>query len=238
MYIFVEVRETKDYYRNGPSSGKVKVRLEQASGKRCLIVPYRQFGMNIVEKLQPHAVVISGFGGHFQSRNIEWFLGIDEVLHKSDIPILCICGSHQLLAFSFNKNLKKLKALRDEPIRRLNSQEDVPRRPRQDPRYDLSGFFVAEGFYPIVRVKQDPIFRGLPRTMIMRCSHYCEVKNLPQDFIILAKSKHCRIEAMRHHNRPLYGTQFHPEAYEEPFLHGQRLLKNFAQVVKEFWSQK
>ena len=75
-------------------------------------------------------------------------------------------------------------------------------------------------------------------TVTMRCSHYCEVKKLPKGFELLASSDHCRIEAMRHKHKPLYGTQFHPEAYDEPFLHGKRLLENFAAIVDEFWQSR
>ena len=71
--------------------------------------------------------------------------------------------------------------------------------------------------------------------MIMRCSHYCEVKRIPKGFELLASSDHCRIEAMRDRKRPLWATQFHPEAYDAPFFHGRKLLGNFAAIVEEFW---
>ena len=69
----------------------------------------------------------------------------------------------------------------------------------------------------------------------MRCWHYCEVKTLPPDFQLLASSGHSRIAAMRHADKPLYGTQFHPEAYAAPFFHGRTLLQNFARIVDHFW---
>ena len=62
-----------------------------------MIVPYQEFDMALVQDLKLRAIVMSGFGGHFQSRKVEWFLGIDDVLHKADLPILCFCGSHQVL---------------------------------------------------------------------------------------------------------------------------------------------
>ena len=237
MYILVSVQEAKSYYKTGPS-GLVKARLEEAAGERCLIVPYQEFNMSVVNDLQPRAIVMSGFGGHFQSRQVEWFRGMDEVLHDADLPMLCFCGSHQVLAFSFNKNLRKARKLRDEPIRKIAPLEDLPRRAQGDSKCDLSCYFVAEGFFPITKVKSDPIFRDLPDVMTMRCSHYCEVKKLPADFELLASSQHCKIEAMRHCERPLYGMQFHPEAYEAPFFDGRRLLENFAEIVSEFWKKR
>lgn len=237
MYIFVTFTEKESYYKSGPS-GQTKARLEEASGERCLIVPYQEISMKVVRELSPRAIAMSGFGRHFQDRKIEWFFGANEVLHHANLPIICFCGSHQLMGFCFNHDITKLKVLRDQPMRKLRPNEHWPRRPCTDPNYDLSGYFVADGFLPVWRVKDDPIFAGLPRTMIMRCSHYCEVKKLPKDFVLLASGPHCKIEAMRHKTRPLYGTQFHPEAYEIPFLHGKILLRNFAQIVQDFWSKR
>ncbi len=238
MYLYVAVQETESYYQDGPHGGQVKARLEEASGERCLIVPYREFGLRVVRELEPRAVVMSGFGGHFQSRQASWFRGMDEVLHRADLPMLCICGSHQLAGFAFSRDLRKVRRLHDEPMRKLGPAEDRPRRAAGDPRYDLSDYFVAEGFFPIVRTRADPLFRGLPKTLLMKCSHYCEVKKLPPGFEIIASSRHCRIEAMRHRDRPLYGTQFHPEAYAPPFLHGRVLLANFARIVRDFWRRR
>ena len=237
MYIYVVVQEQESYYADGPA-GRVKARLEQASGERCLIVPYQEFDMAVVNELRPRAIAMSGFGGHFQQRKVEWFLGMNEVLHQADLPILCFCGSHQVLGFCFNQDLTQTALLEDEPMRRISPEEDLPRRARQSPDVDLSAFFIADGFYPISRVKDDPLFRGLPEVMTMRCAHYCEVKRLPPGFELLARSKHCAIEAMRHERRPLYGTQFHPEAYEAPFFDGRTLLQNFAQIVSDFWSAR
>ena len=237
MYIYVTFTETQDYYQSGPT-GHVKARLEEASGERCLVVPYREMSLKVARELAPRAIAMSGFGGHFQSRKVRWFYGVDEVLRCADVPMICFCGSHQLMGFSFHHNIRRLRVLRDQPMRRLRPNEHWPRVPCRNPGYDLSKYFVAEGVFPIRRLRDDPLFRGLPKVMLMRCAHYCEVKRLPKDFIVLAESDHCRIEAMRHRTRPLYGTQFHPEAYAEPFLHGRKVLSNFARIVDDFWKAR
>jgi len=235
MYIYVRVMDEDIYRRDGPDplTSRIKARLEQASGEPCLVVFYRDLSMALVQELRPRAIVMSGFGRSFQEFQVSWFQGQDEVLHQADLPILCFCGSHQLLGFAFNQNLSQVERLEDQPIRKLEAEEDLPRRAG-----DLSEFYLAEGFFPIWQVKPDPLFEGLPPMMIMRCSHYCEVKTLPPGFELLARSKHCRIEAMRHATRPLYGTQFHPELYEAPFYDGRTLLRNFARVVADFWRAK
>jgi len=235
VYIFVVVQEKDDYLKQ-PAGGQYKARLEEASGERCLVVPYQEFSMKMVRELSPRAIAMSGFGSHFQARKVKWFLGMDEVLHQADLPMICFCGSHQLLGMSFNRNLKRVKLLRDQPMRKLGPGDDVVRHARLSSYVkDYESYFLASGYFLIRQVRADPLFAGLPKTMTMRCAHYCEVKKLPRDFVLLASSSHCRIEAMRHKTRPLYGTQFHPEAWEEPFSQGKKLLANFAKIVERFW---
>ena len=232
MYLYVCVQGRESYYQHGPE-GQVKVRLEEASGERCLVVPYQEFDLSVVQELRPRAIAMSGFGGHWQDREVEWFWGMDEVLHQADLPIICFCGSHQLLGFSFTRDLHQTQLLCDEPMGKLSPENERPRRAGE-----LADYFVAEGFYPVRRATDDPLFESLPETMLMRCWHYCEVKELPPGFELLASSGHCRIEAMRHRSRPLYGTQFHPEAYDAPFFDGRTLLHNFARIVDGFWSTR
>ena len=234
MYIFVSFQDTDDYYKEGPSRGQVKARLEQASGQRCLLVPYQEFNMSVVEEFKPSAIAMSGFA---EPGKAEGFIGVAEVLKTSEIPIICFCGSHQLIDGCLTYNFGKSSQWKPEPMRKIGISEDYPRVPKTPP-YDHSAYFVAAGFFPINRVKDDPIFKGLPHTMLMKCAHYCEIKKLPADFELLASSGHCKIEMIKHKSRILYGTQFHPEAYAEPFLHGKKLLENFAEVVKKYWKQK
>jgi GMP synthase (glutamine-hydrolysing) len=113
--------------------------------------------------------------------------------------------------------------------------------PRQAMGADPGGLqkarhFMASGFYEIQQLRADPLWDGLPERMILKCSHYCEVKTLPPGFDCLAQSGHCGIEAMKHREKCLYGVQFHPEQFEEPFLHGKHVLENFGKIVKQFWS--
>lgn len=237
MYIFVLVQELDAYSKDGPSQVRTKSRLEDASGEPCLVVPYQRMSARLVEELKPRAIVVSGFG-NFEDRKVEWFYGVDEVFHQVDLPMLCFCGGHQLLAHCLNQDIRKVKQLRDQPLRRLSTSVELPRHPSPHPRLDMDNFLLCWGFYPVTRLKTDPLFRALPKKMIMRESHRCEVKKLPKGYELIATSDTCRVEAMRHKTRPIYGTQFHPETYEEPFLHGRTLLENFARIVDRFWADR
>jgi GMP synthase-like glutamine amidotransferase len=238
MYIYVVVVEKEKYYREG-FNVVTQVRLEEAAGERCLVVPYQEFNLRLVEELRPSAIVMSGFGGHFQDRPVEWFWGMGDVMQHAGVPMLCICGSHQLLAFTYNQDLHAITRLQDEPIRKLDPEEDFPRQALlYTPIEDIANYYVASGFFPIRQVKADPLFDGLPPVMTLRCAHYCEVKQLPPGFELLASSRHSPIEVMRHSRRPLYAVQFHPEKYETPWLDGRRLLENFAAIARRFWADR
>lgn len=39
------------------------------------------------------------------------------------------------------------------------------------------------------------------------------------------------MEAIRHKEKPLYGTQFHPERYDQDHRDGETLLLNFLRVA-------
>ena len=50
---------------------------------------------------------------------------------------------------------------------------------------------------------------------------------LPPEFRLLASNDCCRLQAMGHLRRPLYGVQFHPELYTDYYPDGRQILRNF-----------
>ncbi|MGC9060824.1 MAG: GMP synthase subunit A [Thermoplasmata archaeon] len=78
--------------------------------------------------------------------------------------------------------------------------------------------------------KPSDIFDNLPDKFIAWESHNDEVKNMPECFEILAHSENCRVEAMQHKARPIYGVQFHPEV--EHTQYGDQIFKNFIGLCK------
>jgi len=75
---------------------------------------------------------------------------------------------------------------------------------------------------------EDEILKGLAPSFKAWVSHKDEVSKLPKDFIKLAHSATCEIEAMAHKSLPLYGVQFHPEVEHTP--KGPEIFKNFLRV--------
>jgi GMP synthase (glutamine-hydrolysing) len=92
--------------------------------------------------------------------------------------------------------------------------------PSEVPEYGLSRMKVLE---------EDDLFKGLPKEFLVWESHNDEVKDVP-GFAVLAMSENCRIQAIKHHEKPLYGVQFHPEVNNTE--HGREILGNFVNVVK------
>lgn len=77
--------------------------------------------------------------------------------------------------------------------------------------------------------EEDLLFRGLPGEFQAWVSHFDEVKALPEGFVSLAHSSTCAVEAMRHKEKRIFGTQFHPEVWHTE--NGERILENFLSCV-------
>ena len=77
---------------------------------------------------------------------------------------------------------------------------------------------------------QDVLFVGVPKKIRAWVSHFDEAKELPKDFIGLAHSQTCPIEAMRHSEMPVFSVQFHPEVWHTE--HGEDILRNFLEISK------
>jgi GMP synthase (glutamine-hydrolysing) len=92
--------------------------------------------------------------------------------------------------------------------------------PSEIPEYGLSRLKVVE---------EDDLFKGLPREFLVWESHNDEVKQAP-GFAVLAVSENCKIQAVKHLEKPFYGVQFHPEVNNTE--HGEEILRNFVDVVK------
>jgi GMP synthase-like glutamine amidotransferase len=48
---------------------------------------------------------------------------------------------------------------------------------------------------------------------------------------LLASGDECGIQAMKHGRRIIYGTQFHPENYDDRHLDGKIILQNFFRIA-------
>ena len=75
-------------------------------------------------------------------------------------------------------------------------------------------------------LRENKLFDSIKNLSLFQEAH-SEFITLPEDFILLAKSESCQNEAMKHKDRIIYSTQFHPE---ESNKEGQRLINNFLKM--------
>lgn len=90
---------------------------------------------------------------------------------------------------------------------------------------------MLEGYYMVRRLEQDEIFEGLPEKFLVFESHEEYIEAEPYDFIKLADSPNCLVEAIKHRILPKYGVQFHPERFDDKHPAGIVVLENFFKLA-------
>lgn len=90
----------------------------------------------------------------------------------------------------------------------------------------------ANGFSVVEIVEAEGLLEGLPPRIAVYEHHGDEIAELPDDFRVLARSPACAVEAIEHRERRWWGTQFHPEAFDDDHPAGERILRNFFQLAR------
>ncbi|QIA09376.1 type 1 glutamine amidotransferase [Draconibacterium halophilum] len=76
------------------------------------------------------------------------------------------------------------------------------------------------GDFEVEIVKAHPLFKGISNKFIVKQMHNDSI-TLPADFELLITSTTCKNQLMKHKNKPLFTSQFHPEFYNH------QLIRNF-----------
>ena len=156
----------------------------------------------------PDAIVLSGTLRDFDYYNPSVLETFGEFIRTTRIPVLAICGGHQLVGLSFGACVMTLD--------RLEQHEQRENRP-------------IEYQYRFIRIidQSDPIFRGManPKTGIWQDyttqakvlrvwqNHGLQLDRVPEGFKLLATSYLCRNQMMvkRADGQLIYTVQFHLE---------------------------
>jgi GMP synthase (glutamine-hydrolysing) len=80
-------------------------------------------------------------------------------------------------------------------------------------------------------VERDGLFRDVGEHPRVWQYHSDELAAVPDGFRLLATTGRCRVQAIAHVERPLWGTQFHPESYRSANPDGERILRTFFELV-------
>ncbi len=197
---------------------------------------------------QPDAIVMSGTFADFDHYNPEHIATVGEFIRTTKIPILAICGSHQLVGVSFGSRLKTLD----------NLEVSEKRAGR-----------VLEYQYRFVKIvnPSDPIFAGIDDQTsgvwqdytkeddILRVwqNHGVQVDGVPKGFELLATSYLCKNQMMvkRSEGQLIYCVQFHleksfedwsknPTRWEHPneSRDGRILFENFLNLALDHNNSK
>jgi len=202
---------------------KAKYRFEDMTHDHCLIVRYPQISPAVLQELEARAVVVSGCDSEFESYSDESLSGLRAVYHAADWPILGLCGGMQLMAQAYGAPIGAMGPVESGPTAEgPNPFPEVGYRP---------GLKEEHGFKPVRVLAPHGLFEGLGGQPVVYESHYWEVQACPAAFRVCAASDLCPIQVMAHESKPLFGTQFHPEAYDETHPDGRRLLVNFFRMA-------
>ncbi|MCX7824858.1 MAG: gamma-glutamyl-gamma-aminobutyrate hydrolase family protein [Verrucomicrobiae bacterium] len=193
---------------------RLKALVEKLTGLPCATVHYTQLtGASLNEK-RIKALIITVMDKSLDDKFTQRLLA---VIRATEIPTIGFCGGHQLIARAYGS--------REAPMRRLRPGEKDPH-----PAYH-PGYYKEWCFMPVRIVKPDPLFDGFRDEVVVREYHAFEVKKLPPEFELLASSDECRIQAMKHKTKLLYGTQFHPEHFDDQHPDGERIVANFFTIA-------
>jgi GMP synthase-like glutamine amidotransferase len=193
------------------------------------------------DEFEPEAIVLSGTLRDFDYYRRDILDDFASFIKTTRIPVLGICGGHQLIGLSFGAR-----------VLTLDQQEQDERRTDR----------VVEYQYRFVRILEpdDPIFRGIDnpesrrwhdytrdgRVLRVWQNHGLQLDRVPEGFELLATSYLCRNQMMakRSDGQMIYSVQFHleksfedwhknPTRWEHPneSRDGRILFENFLRIA-------
>jgi GMP synthase (glutamine-hydrolysing) len=159
-------------------------------------------------RFKPDAIVLSGTLRDFDYYQQSLLDDFAEFIRQTKVPVLAICGGHQLVGLSFGARVITLD--------KLEQHEQREGRP-QEYQYRFIRITKAE----------DPIFRNIactdPETPVDQSNgarilrvwqnHGLQLDRVPEEFTLLATSYLCRNQMMvkRSEGQLIYTVQFHLE---------------------------
>jgi len=187
---------------------------------RGIVLPYRDISVESMRRLKPAFLVLSPNGVpwcRYRGKNGEelqgFFKALKTIAEDLAIPVVGICGGHQALALAFGGKVG-------------------PIRGGEDDCFPYGKNPTERGRQEVQVLTDDPIFRGMGKTLNMVQNHFDEVKRLPSGFVWLAGNSVSPYQIIRHPNRPVYGIQAHSEYFFGARPDGGLLLRNFVEIAQ------
>lgn len=115
--------------------------------------------------------------------------------YQGKVPVLGICLGHQAIGEFFGAKLVKS----EKPVHGKIAQ--------------------------VVKIEGHPLLQGLPDAFMVTRYHSLEISDLPPTLKVILATPKGEIMAFSHINLPVFGIQFHPEAYLTEY--GLEIIKNW-----------
>lgn len=164
-------------------------------------------------------MISCGFPDDYASFDLERQRPQMEYMRRSAVPVLGICGGHQIMAMAFSGECGPMdRGAREEGFNKVYRA--------------AGGNQLGPEASGRVRGEAGPwgaLDRGLPDCFEVWQEHYWEVKRVPAGFRVLLTGETCRVQGIQHCGRPLGGVQFHPEKSDRSHPHGESIICNFLQ---------
>ena len=190
--------------------------LADIAGIPCEPVLYRRVTRHLARQQNVRAIAISGNTTDWEYYDFATFQPLFDLVKSGTLPVIGLCGGHQLIGLMYQAECG--------PLRQLEPGET-------DPADFAPGWYKEVGYKPVQVVQADSIFDGLGVQPVFFESHYWEIKQVPDEFELLASTKECKIQTIRHKQFLIYGTQFHPEVHSADNRDGWKLLANFFRLA-------
>jgi GMP synthase (glutamine-hydrolysing) len=145
-------------------------------------------------------VVLSGSSAPWARHDPADLERLGDTVLAADAPVFGICGGFQLLASFAGGKIEPLAAAG---------------RPRE------------EGYLPLEVLDDRDLLAGLPPQATVFQDHRDEITELPEGFRVLARTPVCAVQAVAVPERRWWGTQFHPERFDDRHPDGGRVIENF-----------
>jgi GMP synthase-like glutamine amidotransferase len=163
------------------------------------IIHYPEANTARVLEHNPVCVLISGQTAPWTDYESQVLVPVFDFLTTTDLPVLGICGGHQLIAQAYGVLVAPMG-------------------------------YQELGYITVDLSADDPLLQGIDSPATFFSWHGEEVKAMPEEYINLGSSDLCAVQIFRHHNKEIFGVQFHPElSGRKP--DGRVLLLNFFELA-------
>jgi GMP synthase-like glutamine amidotransferase len=153
--------------------------------------------------LGPGPVVLSGAKAPWSAHDPVMLERLGDRVRAARAPVLGICAGMQLLARFAGGRIETMVPPEREEL----------------------------GYGPLDVLDASDLLAELPARATVFHDHRDEITSVPRGFRVLASTSACGVQAVAVPERRWWGTQFHPECFDDEHPDGERVLRNFFELA-------